>query len=58
MKTKNYVAPSVKVVRVYAECAGINIGSGNTTPEECDANENIFEEEQPSFKKNTSIWDN
>ena len=57
MKTKNYVDPSVKMVRFYAECAGINIGSGNTIPEECDANESYFEEEQSPIRHH-SVWDN
>ena len=56
MKTKTYVSPFIKVVKFYAECAGINIGSGNTTPEDCETNENCFEEEQTHFR-NFSVWD-
>ena len=55
--TKNYVTPHIRVMNIYAECSGIGIGSGDTSPEECDTNDFLFEEEQsPTIRP--SVWDN
>ena len=53
--TKSYVAPDTKFITGYAVCAGIEIGSGQTTPEVGDSNNYIFEEE--NIVMHHSVWD-
>lgn len=56
-RPKSYVKPHIRVVNFWAECSGIGIGSGDTSPEECDSNISNFEE-QTSFNTNSnSVWD-
>lgn len=56
-KAQTYVVPVVRIKSVNVECAGIGIGSGNTTPEDCDSNDFSFNEESYPISK-TSVWDN
>lgn len=53
---KIYTKPRVIVITVCAECSDIGIGSGNTTPEDCDTNVSTFEEDDNIRPK--SVWDN
>lgn len=51
---KSYAAPDTKFITGYAVCAGIEIGSGQTTPEVGDSNNYIFEEE--NIVMHHSVW--
>lgn len=44
------------MVTAYAECSGIGIGSGDTSPEDCETNNYVFEEDEATKPK--SVWDN
>lgn len=59
MKKINYQSPNIKTMEGCLAClAGINIGSGNTVPEECDGNETLFDEESYNLKQpeKKSVW--
>ncbi len=43
------------MITVHAECSGIGIGSGNTTPEDCESNASVFEEDRTIRPQ--SVWD-
>ena len=60
MKQKNkktYEAPMTEVVAISPLPLMINIGSGETTPEESDANNSFFEDVEDGCDQNFSIWD-
>lgn len=50
-----YTKPRVRMVTAYAECSGIGIGSGDTSPEDCETNNSVFEEDEATKPK--SVWD-
>ena len=55
---KMYVAPGTEVLGTKTEEFMIEIGSGNTSPEESDSHTNFFEEEDDfSLGKQRSLWD-
>ena len=54
---KKYTAPATEIFETLREPLMINIGSGETTPEESDANQGFFEEEENSEKHSFNVWD-
>lgn len=50
-----YKEPRVRMITIHAECSGIGIGSGNTTPEDCESNASVFEEDRTIRPQ--SVWD-
>ena len=51
-----YLAP-VTDIHLCQNKICIEIGSGNTSPEESDANDTSFEEEEMDLSKGNSLWD-
>lgn len=57
-KGKNkYVAPVTEINDIFPQPLMINIGSGETTPEESDANLDFFEEEENTGIHSLNVWD-
>ena len=55
---KMYVAPVTELLDNFCQPFMINIGSGETTPEESDANVNFFNEEEEDYGTHSvNIWD-
>ncbi len=54
---KNYVAPVTEIHDIFPQPLMINIGSGETTPEESDANLDFFEEEESTGGHSPNVWD-
>lgn len=57
IKKKKYVAPEAELCENFCQPFMINIGSGETTPEESDANVNFFDEEEENGSRSINIWD-
>lgn len=57
IKKKTYVAPEAELCENFCQPFMINIGSGETTPEESDANVNFFDEEEENGSHSINIWD-
>lgn len=55
--TKLYVAPVSEIVDGYSKEIMIEIGSGETSPEESDSNKSFFEEEDFSLGQQPNLWD-
>ena len=56
--TKMYVAPVTEIIEVDSKEIMIEIGSGNTSPEESDSNNSFFDEEDDySLGQQRSLWD-
>lgn len=55
---KMYVAPVTELLENLCQPFMINIGSGETTPEESDSNVNFFNEEEEDYRTHSvNIWD-
>ena len=54
---KMYVAPITELYENYCQPLMINIGSGETTPEESDANKDFFEEDENTCNHSLNVWD-
>ena len=54
---QKYAVPVTEVYDSYSQPLMINIGSGNTTPEESDANTSFFEDEQNGSHPSFYGWD-
>ena len=55
---KMYVAPVAEILEIATDEMMIDIGSGNTSPEESDSNNNfIVEEDDYTLGKQRSLWD-
>ncbi len=55
---EKYTAPDAVILNVWSDKLMIEIGSGNTSPEESDTNTSFFDEnEDDLFEKQTNLWD-
>ena len=54
---KMYECPETMVFSTFSQPLMINIGSGDTTPEESDANIFSFEEEAEYGSHSVNLWD-
>lgn len=54
---KQYASPVTELCEFYSQPLMINIGSGETIPEDSDANVNFFDEEENSGSRTTNVWD-
>lgn len=53
-----YLVPSTEIIDIQMDKFMIEIGSGETSPEESDTNRNIFEEEdEVIFRGSRNLWD-
>ena len=58
IKKKKYVAPEAELCENFCQPFMINIGSGETTPEESDSNMSFFEEEGEDYGcSSVNVWD-
>ncbi len=57
IKRKTYVAPLTELCENSCQPLMINIGSGETIPEDSDANVNFFDEDEDSGNHSTNVWD-
>ncbi len=57
IKKEMYAAPVTELYENLFQPIMINIGSGETTPEESDANESLFEDVDDYCSHSTSLWD-
>ena len=56
-KKTMYIAPVTEICENYSQPLMINIGSGETTPEESDSNVNFFNEEENYSSRTFYGWD-
>ena len=57
-RKRNYQPPYIEVTAIDAGNLMVEIGSGNTTPEESDANTMLFDmEDEENSPKSPSLWD-
>lgn len=54
---KTYECPETMVINTTSQPLIINIGSGNTTPEESDVNTSFFEDEENYDNPTFNVWD-
>ena len=54
---KMYVAPVTELLDNLCQPFMINIGSGETTPEESDANNSFFEDVDEGKDHSFNVWD-
>lgn len=55
---KKYVAPLTELCENYCQPVMINIGSGETIPEDSDANVSIFDEDGEDYVNSSfNVWD-
>ena len=53
-----YLVPSTEIIDIQMDKFMIEIGSGETSPEESDTNRNIFEEEDELILRGSrNLWD-
>ena len=57
IKKKTYVAPEAELCENFCQPFMINIGSGETTPEESDPNNSFFEDVEEGKDHSFSVWD-
>ena len=57
IKKKTYVAPEAELCENFCQPFMINIGSGETTPEESDANNSFFEDVEEGKDHSFNVWD-
>ena len=57
IKKKTYVAPEAELCENFCQPFMINIGSGETTPEESDANNSFFGDVEEGKDHSFSVWD-
>ena len=57
IKKKTYVAPEAELCENFCQPFMINIGSGETTPEESDANNSFFEDVEEGKVHSFNVWD-
>ena len=58
IKKKTYIAPVTELCENNCQSFMINIGSGETTPEESDSNVNFFNEEEDGNSFSYNRWEN
>ena len=57
-RKQNYQPPYIEVTVIDTGSIMIEIGSGNTTPEDSDTNAVVFDiEEEENMPKSPSLWD-
>lgn len=54
---KTYECPETMVIKITSQPLMINIGSGETTPEDSDANTSFFEDDEDYGSHSVNIWD-
>ena len=54
---KTYECPETMVIKTTSQPLMINIGSGETTPEDSDANTSFFEDDEDSGSHSINMWD-
>ena len=52
-----YECPETMVIKITSQPLMINIGSGETTPEDSDANTSFFEDDEDYGSHSVNIWD-
>ena len=57
IKKKKYVAPETELCENFCQPFMINIGSGETTPEESDSNNSFFEDVEEGNDHSFNVWD-
>ena len=57
IEEKKYVAPLTEICVNYCQPLMINIGSGETTPEESDANLDFLDEDEDYGGHSLNVWD-
>ena len=57
IKKKTYVAPEAELCENFCQPFMINIGSGETTPEESDSNNSFFEDVEEGNDHSFNVWD-
>lgn len=54
---KTYECTETVVIKTTSQPLMINIGSGETTPEESDANASFFEDDEEHGGHSVNVWD-
>ena len=54
---KTYEYPETMVIKTTSQPLMINIGSGETTPEESDANNSFFDDDDEYTSHSINVWD-
>ena len=54
---KTYECPETMVIKITSQPLMINIGSGETTPEDSDANTSFFEDDEDYGSHSVNMWD-
>ena len=54
---KTYEYPETMVIKTTSQPLMINIGSGETTPEESDANNSFFDDDDEYCSHSINVWD-
>ena len=54
---KTYECPETMVIKTTSQPLMINIGSGETTPEDSDANTSFFEDDEDYGSHSVNMWD-
>lgn len=54
---KTYECPETMVIKATSQPLMINIGSGETTPEDSDANTSFFEDDEDYGSHSVNMWD-
>ena len=54
---KTYECPETVVIKTTSQSLMINIGSGETTPEESDTNASFFEDDEEYGGHSVNVWD-
>ena len=54
---KTYECPETMVYKTFSQPLMINIGSGETTPEDSDANTSFFEDDEDYGSHSVNMWD-
>lgn len=54
---KTYEYPETMVIKTTSQPLMINIGSGETTPEESDANNSFFDDDDEYGSHSINVWD-
>ena len=54
---KTYECPETMVIKITSQPLMINIGSGETTPVDSDANTSFFEDDEDYGSHSINMWD-
>ena len=54
---KTYECPETMVIKTTSQPLMINIGSGETTPEESDSNAYFFDDDDECGSHSINVWD-